>query len=101
LGNGLPDVLEMSATVRYWRNLGNGHWDRPREMRDAPLGLQLSDPGVQLIDANGDGRMDLLVSTDRQNGYYPLQFEGLWNRRSFSATARRRASTLKTPRSAW
>lgn len=23
-GNGLPDILEMNGTVRYWRNLGNG-----------------------------------------------------------------------------
>jgi hypothetical protein len=56
IGNGLPDVLEMGATVRYWRNLGNGHWDLPHEMSDAPAGLGLSDPGVQLIDADGDGR---------------------------------------------
>ncbi len=82
-GNGLPDVLEMNGTVRYWRNLGNGQFDLPREMRDAPAGLQLADQGVQLIDAEGDGRIDLLVTTPGLSGYYPLQFGGLWNRRSF------------------
>ena len=96
-GNGLPDVLQMAATVRYWRNLGNGHWDLPHEMRDAPAGLELSDPGVQLIDANGDGRVDLLVSTDKQNGYYPLQFGGLWNRRSFQRYRRAPSFNLKDP----
>ena len=96
-GNGLPDVLQMSETVRYWRNLGNGRWDLPREMRDAPAGLQLADPGVQLIDANGDGRMDLLVSTDRQNGYYPLQFGGLWDRRSFQRHRMAPSFSLKDP----
>ena len=55
-GNGLPDILEMNGTVRYWRNLGNGKFDRPREMKDAPAGLQLDDSGVQMIDADGDGR---------------------------------------------
>ena len=35
-GNGLPDILEMNGTVRYWRNLGGGRFDLPREMRTAP-----------------------------------------------------------------
>src|SRR5690606_41396136 len=43
-GNGLPDILEMNGTVRYWRNLGGGRFDVPRPMRDAPAGLQLADP---------------------------------------------------------
>jgi Salmonella virulence plasmid 65kDa B protein/FG-GAP-like repeat len=82
-GNGLPDILEMNGTVRYWRNLGNGRFDRPREMKDAPAGLQLADPGVQLIDADGDGRIDLLVTTLGLSGYFPLRFGGLWDRKSF------------------
>ncbi len=44
-GNGLPDILELNGAVRYWRNLGDGRFDRPREMRDAPGGLRLADPG--------------------------------------------------------
>jgi len=82
-GNGLPDVLEMNGTVRYWRNLGNGRFDFPREMRDAPAGLRLADAGVQMIDADGDGRIDLLVSTETLSGYFPLRFGGQWDRRSF------------------
>jgi hypothetical protein len=50
-GDGLPDILEMNGSVRYWRNLGNGTFDLPRPMRDAPAGLALADVGVQLIDA--------------------------------------------------
>jgi RHS repeat-associated protein len=82
-GNGLPDILEMNGTVRYWRNLGDGNYDLPREMHQAPAGLQLADPGVQLIDANGDGRTDLLVTANGLSGYYPLRFGGLWDKRSF------------------
>ena len=82
-GNGLPDILEMNGTVRYWRNLGNGKFALPREMLDAPAGLALADQGVQLIDANGDGRIDLLVSTEQISGYFPLKFGGLWDRKSF------------------
>jgi RHS repeat-associated protein len=82
-GNGLPDVLEMNGTIRYWRNLGNGKFDRPREMKDAPAGLQLADPGVQMIDADGDGRIDLLVTQPGLSGYFPLRFGGMWDRKSF------------------
>jgi len=59
-GNGLPDILEMNGTVRYWRNLGHGQFALPQEMKTAPAGLQLGDPGVQLMDADGDGRIDLI-----------------------------------------
>ena len=82
-GNGLPDILQMNGAVRYWRNLGGGRFDLPREMRDAPAGLALADQGVQLIDANGDGCTDLLVTTATMAGYYPLRFGGLWDRRAF------------------
>lgn len=86
-GNGLPDLLETGATVRYWRNLGEGRFDVPREMREAPSGLALSDPGVQLIDANGNGRPDLLVAAAQKpgviSGYYPTRPGGGWDRRSF------------------
>src|SRR6266516_620017 len=82
-GDGLPDILEMNGTVRYWRNLGNGTFDLPRPMRDAPAGLALADAGVQLVDADGDGRSDLLVTTPGLSGYFPLRFGGLWDRKSF------------------
>ena len=82
-GNGLPDILEMNGAVRYWRNLGNGRFDLPRSMREAPAGLQLADQGVQLIDADGDGRIDLLVTQSGLSGYFPLKFGGLWDRQSF------------------
>lgn len=82
-GNGLPDILEMNGSVRYWRNLGGGRFDLPRPMRDAPAGLTLADPEVQLVDANGDGRIDLLASSNGLSGYFPLQFNGEWDRRSF------------------
>jgi RHS repeat-associated protein len=82
-GNGLPDVLEMNGTVRYWRNLGKGEFDLPREMSEAPAGLSLADKGIQLIDADGNGRADLLVTTEAMSGYYPTRFGGSWDRRSY------------------
>lgn len=82
-GTGLPDLIEMNGTVRYWRNLGGGRFDLPRMMSEAPAGVSLADPGVQLIDADGDGRTDLLVTTPELAGYYPLRFGGYWDQRSF------------------
>jgi RHS repeat-associated protein len=79
-GRGLPDILEMNGTVRYWRNLGGGRFDLPRSMPEAPAGLHLADTGVQLIDANGDGRVDLLVTGRELPGYYSLSFRGVWDR---------------------
>ena len=83
LGNGLPDIFQMNGSVRYWRNLGGGRFNVPQPMSDAPAGLQLSDPGVQLLDANGDGMVDLLVTRSAISGYFPMGFDGLWDKRSF------------------
>ena len=82
-GNGLPDFIELNGRPRYWRNLGNGRFDLPRSMAEVPAEHVLADPGVQLIDANGNGRLDLLVSINGRAGYYPSRFGACWERRSF------------------
>ena len=96
-GNGLPDILEMNGTVRYWRNRGNGRFDLPREMKSAPAGFGLADKGVQLVDANGDGRVDLMVTTDGLAGYFPLRFGGMWDARSFQRYQVAPSFDLKDP----
>ena len=95
-GNGLPDVLEMNGAVRYWRNRGSGRFDLPHQMPEAPA-ESLAAAGVQLIDANGDGRTDLLVTKSAISGYYPLQFGGRWDRRSFQKYAYPPSFDLKDP----
>jgi len=80
-GNGLPDIVELNGSVRFWRNRGGGRFDPPADMDEVPAGVHLRDPGVQLADMNGDGRADLLV-LDRR-GYFPLGFTGRWRPEGF------------------
>jgi RHS repeat-associated protein len=96
-GNGLPDFVEMNGTTRYWRNLGNGRFDMSRIMQDAPAGLALADAGVQFIDANGNGRTDLLVTTPAMSGYFPLRFDGQWDRKSFQRFRQAPSFNLEDP----
>jgi len=78
-GNGLPDFIEMNGrAVRYWKNQGNGSFALPQMMKEAPA-FSLADPEVQLMDADGDGRIDLVVSKPAQNGYFPLNHNGKWD----------------------
>jgi RHS repeat-associated protein len=82
-GNGLPTVVEFNEQVRFWRNRGGGQLDLMRTMETAPAGVRLSEPGVQLLDANGNGRADLMVISGPRGGYFPLSFAGQWNKRGF------------------
>src|SRR5438552_10521943 len=77
-GDGLPDVLELNGVARYWRNLGDGAFDLPRSLGRVPAGLALAARGVQLLDADGDGRTDLLVTAPTGAGYFPLRFGPQW-----------------------
>jgi hypothetical protein len=95
-GSGLPDILEMNGSVRYWRNRGQGQFALPHQMDEAPP-VQLSDAGVQMLDANGDGTADLLVTTPVISGYYPLRFGGLWDKHSFQRYKVAPSFNLKDP----
>lgn len=75
-GEGLPSVVEMNGTARYWRNLGQARFDRPRPMAFVPAGASLGSPGVQLADLDGDGRTDLLVTDGTRAGYYRVARDG-------------------------
>ena len=81
-GNGLPDLLQLNGTARYWTNKGNGTFSPPRNMDIAPS-VQLGQAGVQFIDANGDGRTDLFVNNGVTAGYFPGAFHKVWDANSF------------------
>ncbi len=97
-GAGLPDLLWLAADgVRYWRNLGEARFDWSLPMQDAPAGLSLADPGVQLVDATGDGRQDLLVTTSEAAGFFPMTFSAGWARSSFRPYATAPSFNLEDP----
>jgi RHS repeat-associated protein len=79
-GNGLPGVLALDDAPRYWRNAGAATLDLPRPFDEAPAGLRLSDAGVQVVDADGDGRADLLVTQAPLSGYFPIRADGAFER---------------------
>ncbi|MBK6012831.1 SpvB/TcaC N-terminal domain-containing protein [Streptomyces sp. MBT53] len=92
-GIGLPDVVELGGARRVWRNAGKGRFELPRTLAEAPP-FPLGAAGVSLLDADGDGRADLVVSPAATpgsraaggggpTGYYPMSFAGGWSRRSF------------------
>lgn len=82
-GNGLPDIVEVNGLVRYWKNLGNNTFDSPRLMKDAPAGINLQDTNVQFIDANGDGRTDVMVNKPDISGYFSTRFGAGWDKNAF------------------
>jgi RHS repeat-associated protein len=100
-GNGLPGVLELDGGARYWRNLGGGRFDRPKQLAEAPTFVRLEEEGVQVLDANGDGRPDLLLSTSETAGYFSAAPDGegggTWDRRSFRPFAAAPTFDLEGP----
>lgn len=96
-GNGLPDILEMNGSVRWYRNLGNATFQYPIDMPEAPGGLNLGDPNVQMLDANGDGRPDLLVNRPGLSGYYATKFAEGWNESYFQAYAQAPSFSFSDP----
>ena len=97
-GCGLPDVVELGRSVkRTWANAGSGRFELPRTLPDAPP-QSLADPGVRVLDADGDGRPDLFVATATgTTGYFPMSFDGGWDQRGFRPYRQVPAGGLAAP----
>lgn len=96
-GNGLPDLLQMDGTgTRYWPNKGKGVFASPKTIPVSPS-IQLGSIGVQLIDANGDGRNDLLVVNGTQAGYFSGSFNDVWDKKNYRSYPKKPSFSLTDP----
>ncbi len=97
-GKGLPDILQLgNGVARYWQNLGDGTFSLPRNLDSVPAGLDLGAPGVALMDCDGNGQLDLVLSTPTVSGVYPMRFGGSWDARAFRPFRNAPSFSLKDP----
>src|SRR5215213_3440945 len=71
-GDGLPDLLEISAggKSRLWPNKGDCTWGRPQTIADLPL-FASPTAAIAFADMNGDGSADLLRADLPFGGFVP------------------------------
>lgn len=82
-GNGIPDILQLDGiTARRWPNRGYGKFGTPLPI-DINPSFNLADPGVQLLDADGDGKNDLFVNNGLTAGFFSGSFDGVWSKKRF------------------
>jgi RHS repeat-associated protein len=104
-GNGIPDLLQLNGVARYWTNKGNGQFSVPRNLNIAPGITFLASnkaegagiPGVAFIDANGDGRTDLMVLNGTTSGYYAGAFNKVWDTNGFKSYKNTPSFNLNDP----
>ncbi|MBK9284055.1 MAG: VCBS repeat-containing protein [Sphingobacteriaceae bacterium] len=104
-GNGLPDLLQLNGAARYWTNKGNGKFSPPKDLSIAPsfelVSTQKAEgagiPGIAFIDANGDGRTDLLVLNGITAGYFPGAFQKVWDENGFKPFTQAPSFSLGDP----
>ena len=85
-GDPLPGVLQvLGRRFTYWRNEGEGRYGGPQPLRDTPILTDVAAQSSQLLDLDGDGAVDLLVSA------------GSAGLRATTPTARARAGTASSP----
>ncbi|MEU2614198.1 SpvB/TcaC N-terminal domain-containing protein [Micromonospora sp. NPDC007271] len=71
-GDGLPSILQLNGSARYWRNRGGGRFDAARPLRSTPSGATLGTPGVALADIDADGRPELTITAGDRTTVWPL-----------------------------
>lgn len=75
--DGLPDIMQgIDGTRKAWTNTGSGWTDVSSQWAPpADFFQNYKDQGVQLVDLNGDGRVDIVQSMDDSTG---VQYRHAW-----------------------
>jgi RHS repeat-associated protein len=87
-GEGLSGVMSNTGDALYYkRNLGGGRFAGVQRVATRP---SLADgASMQLFDLAGDGKLDVIVLSDRVSGYFARAEEGAWERfRPFTSLPR-------------
>ena len=81
-GEGMPGLLYSGrGGTWYCRPLGQGAYGPPENPEAFPCERDLQEGGRQaLFSLQGNGRLDLVVGTERRGGYYPGDGEGGFGR---------------------
>ncbi|RKH47668.1 toxin [Corallococcus sicarius] len=78
-GEGLPGALIPTRQAwLYKANLGGGRLAPPRLLRSLPSPSELAPGAQQLVDLDGDGRLELVQYTPPLSGYFSRTSEGGW-----------------------
>ena len=74
-GDGQPDVVTMTGPVRgFYERTEDANWEPFRAFASWP-NVDTRDPNLKLIDLNGDGHADILISEDAVFTWYPSMAE--------------------------
>ncbi|MBW7475377.1 FG-GAP-like repeat-containing protein [Paenibacillus oenotherae] len=80
-GNGTADLIMLDRPLAgYYPHKAKGGFERPVFWRRTP-NVRLSDPNVRLVDLNGDGIADLLVTGEDYFSLYYREKDGEWAER--------------------
>lgn len=87
LGEGLPGILySTNATTLYWRPQGDAVFGYPEPPVEFPIERDLERTRYALSDLDGNGTMELVVTTPQRSGYYQVHGTGEWESfRSFAS----------------
>lgn len=78
-GDGIAGILYANASsLLYWRALGDGLYDVPVMLPQAPNEFRLERPSYGLMDIDGDGALDLVVGDGARAGFYGNECDGTW-----------------------
>ena len=96
-GDGIVDLLSKlspgTGDFVFFPNRGRGDWEPASRFRNNPA-FSFEDPGVRLIDFDGDGLVDVMQTTPTQYYYWRNNGDGSWARASRQRADRRSAGRL-------